>query len=113
MVPYATYDLLFPRAAALVIHGGAGTTGESLKSGRPSVVVPLAFDQFELSWQVERLGTGVRVAKRGRSRESIAKALRRAIEDEAIAGCAARIAAELRDAPDGADLTAKLVTELK
>lgn len=113
VVPYATYHLLFSRAAAIIIHGGAGTTGEALKSGRPSVVVPLAFDQFGLAWDVERLGTGVRVAKRGRSRQRIASALRRACEDETIARRATQIAAELQDAPDGADLTAKLVTELK
>lgn len=112
VVPYATYHLLFPRAAANIIHGGAGTTGEALKSGRPSVVVPLAFDQFGLSWQVERLGAGVRVPKGGRSRESIARALGRACEDTAIAARATQIAEELQGAPDGAELTAKLTTEL-
>lgn len=112
VVPYAAYHLLFPRAAALVIHGGAGTTGEALKSGRPSVVVPLAFDQFGLGWQVERLGAGVRVPKRGRSRATIAAALQRALEDEDIAARAAEIAVELRDQPDGAERTARLVTSL-
>ncbi|MBK6520655.1 MAG: glycosyltransferase family 1 protein [Polyangiaceae bacterium] len=113
VVPYATYHELFPRAAAIVTHGGAGTTGEALKSGRPAVVLPLAFDQFGISWQVERLGAGVRVPKRGRSREGIASALSRALTDEAVATRASHIAAELRAEPDGADLTARLITELR
>jgi rhamnosyltransferase subunit B len=112
VVRYATYRLLFPRAAAIVIHGGAGTTGEALRSGRPSVVVPFGFDQFALGWQVERLGAGVRVPKKGRDRAAITRALRAACEDAAIAARAAEVADELGRAPDGADVAACLVTGL-
>jgi UDP:flavonoid glycosyltransferase YjiC (YdhE family) len=103
--------LLFPRAAAVVIHGGAGTTGEALKCSRPSVVVPLALDQFNLAWEVERLGAGERVPKRGRTREALAQALRIACEDERIAARASEVAAVLRAEPDGADRAARLVVE--
>lgn len=112
VVPYATYELLFPRAAAVVIHGGAGTTGEALRSGRPAVVVPLAFDQFGMAWHVERLGTGVRVPRRGRSRATIASALRRACEDPHVEARATQVAAELRGEPDGAEQAAQLITAL-
>lgn len=112
VVPYATYHLLFPRSAASVIHGGAGTTGEALKSGRPTVVVPLAFDQFGMAWHVDRLGAGVRVPKKGRSRETLAKAIREACENPAMATRASEVAAELSAAPDGADRIAELIVEL-
>ncbi|WP_110516095.1 glycosyltransferase [Herpetosiphon llansteffanensis] len=36
---------LFPQMAAIVHHGGAGTTGATLRSGKPSIVVPFSFDQ--------------------------------------------------------------------
>jgi rhamnosyltransferase subunit B len=111
VVPYASYDLLFPRAAAVVIHGGAGTTGEALKCGRPSVVVPLALDQFNLAWQVDRLGAGVRVPKRGRTREALTLALRRACEDQGMAARATEVATSLRAEPDGAEEAARLVVE--
>src|SRR6185436_12548919 len=41
-VPHAW---LFDRVAAVVHHGGAGTTGAALRAGRPAVVVPQAVDQ--------------------------------------------------------------------
>ncbi len=111
VVPYATYHLLFPRAEAVVIHGGAGTTGEALRSGCPSVVVPLGFDQFGIAWRMEHLGAGVRVAKRGRSREALREAIRTACETEAIRARAEEIGAELARAPDGALATARLIAE--
>ncbi len=112
VVPYATYHLLFPRAEAVIIHGGAGTTGEALRGGTPSVVVPLAFDQFGIAWQVERLGAGVRVPKRGRSCEVIASALGRVCAEESFSQRAAEIAGEIGRAPDGADVVAKLAVGL-
>jgi rhamnosyltransferase subunit B len=112
VVPYATYHLLFPRALALVIHGGAGTTGESLKSRRPAVMCPLGFDQFGLAWQVEALGAGLRVAKKGRSRAKILDALRTARDDVALTARAAELAAALSHAPDGAAVAASLIVGL-
>lgn len=40
------HDWLFERVAAVVHHGGAGTTAAVLRAGRPSVVVPFILDQF-------------------------------------------------------------------
>jgi len=64
----APYDCIFPRAAALVVHGGSGTTGEALRAGRPIIGVPFAYDQFSLCAHAERLGVGVRVPVARRTR---------------------------------------------
>jgi UDP:flavonoid glycosyltransferase YjiC (YdhE family) len=40
------HDWLFPQVAAVVHHGGAGTTGAALRAGIPSVCVPVAVDNF-------------------------------------------------------------------
>ena len=111
-VPYAPYHMVFPRALAVVIHSGAGTTGEALRSGRPVVAVPFGYDQFALSWQVERLNAGVRVSKSRRRRIDLVRALDRVIADEAIHESAARLADQLRDEPDGASVAAELITAL-
>jgi UDP:flavonoid glycosyltransferase YjiC (YdhE family) len=52
----APHDALFPRAAAIVHHGGVGTTGQALRSGRPMLVVPHAHDQPDNAARVSRLG---------------------------------------------------------
>ena len=52
----APHDALFPRAAATVHHGGIGTTGQALRSGRPMLVVPHAHDQPDNAERASRLG---------------------------------------------------------
>lgn len=55
-VEYAEFSQLFPRAAAIVHHGGVGTTGQAMRSGRPMLVVPQAWDQPDNAARVARLG---------------------------------------------------------
>jgi rhamnosyltransferase subunit B len=53
---YAPHDELFSRSRAVVHHGGIGTTGQVLRSGRPMLVVPFAHDQPDNAARVARLG---------------------------------------------------------
>jgi sterol 3beta-glucosyltransferase len=52
------HSWLFPRMAAVVHHGGAGTTAAGLRSGVPSILTPYTADQFLWAREVERLGVG-------------------------------------------------------
>lgn len=52
----APHDLLFPRVAAVVHHGGAGTTAEALRSGRPQVAVPFTMDQPWFGRRLHEIG---------------------------------------------------------
>lgn len=52
------HDWLFPRCAAVVTHGGAGTTATALRAGVPSFAVPFFADQFFWGARVARLGAG-------------------------------------------------------
>jgi len=54
-VPHAW---LFPRVAAIVHHGGAGTTAESLRAGVPQLIVPFLSDQPFWGHHVARAGLG-------------------------------------------------------
>ena len=54
----APHDWLFPRVAAVVHHGGAGTTAAGLRAGRPSVVCPFFGDQPFWGRRVHALGVG-------------------------------------------------------
>jgi rhamnosyltransferase subunit B len=55
---YVPLRTLLPYAAALVHHGGIGTTAEALRAGTPQLVVPLAHDQFDNGARVTALGVG-------------------------------------------------------
>merc|ERR1719291_1300867 len=54
----APHEWLFPRCAAVVHHGGSGTTAAGLRSGRPSIITPCAFDQFANGRMVAESGAG-------------------------------------------------------
>jgi rhamnosyltransferase subunit B len=56
---YAPHSLLFPRAAAIIHHGGVGTTGQALQAGKPQLIVPFMSDQFDHADRIVRLKVGL------------------------------------------------------
>jgi UDP:flavonoid glycosyltransferase YjiC (YdhE family) len=46
-------------AAAVVHHGGIGTTAEALRSGRPQLVLPVGGDQPDNAARLARIGAAV------------------------------------------------------
>ncbi|MGW5721338.1 glycosyltransferase [Amycolatopsis sp. NPDC003865] len=54
------HEWLFPRTAAVVHHGGAGTTAAGLRAGVPALVCPVFSDQPYWGGRVYRLGAGPR-----------------------------------------------------
>ena len=54
-----SHEKLFPRVAAIVHHGGAGTITTAARAGKPQVIVPHLYDQFYWSQRVRKLGIGV------------------------------------------------------
>lgn len=57
-VDFVSLSELLPRVAALVHHGGIGTTIQALAAGVPQMVVPMSFDQPDNAHRVERVGVG-------------------------------------------------------
>lgn len=105
------HEWLFPRTAAVVHHGGAGTTAAGLRAGVPSLVVPLGFDQPYWGWRVAELGVGPRpVARKRLTAERLAHALVRATADEAMRDRAARLGEAIR-AEDGVAAAVELVRQ--
>ena len=60
---YAPFGEVFPRASIVVHQGGVGTTGQGLRSGRPTLIVPHAHDQFDNAARVAKLGCGRTIAR--------------------------------------------------
>lgn len=110
-VEYAPYGELLPRAAAIVHHGGIGTTGQSLRAGRPVIVIPFAHDQFDNAARCQRLGVGVRLPRWRASARGLARTLRAVLDDRAMRARAAEIADAVR-AENGAAAAADLLERL-
>jgi UDP:flavonoid glycosyltransferase YjiC (YdhE family) len=88
---------LFPRCAAVVHHGGAGTTANATRAGVPQVVVPHAVDQFYWGHRVWKLGLSPPPIPKTRLRaEALAAAIRTCIEDTGMRQRAASFANGIR-----------------
>ena len=95
------HDWLFPRVAAAVHHGGAGTTAASLRAGVPTVVVPFFADQSFWGARVAGLGVGPSpVPRRKLSAALLAGAIRRAVFDAGMRKRARLLGEKIR-AEDG------------
>lgn len=92
---YAPYAWLFPRVAAVIHHGGSGTTGFALRSGVPSMVIPFTADQPFWGRRTHELGVGpVPIPFVKLSVENLARAIVSMVENAGMQ----RKAVDLRDA---------------
>jgi sterol 3beta-glucosyltransferase len=97
----APHDWLFPRMAAVVHHGGAGTTAAGLRAGKPTVICPILGDQPFWGRLVAERGLGPQpIPQRKLSAARLAAAIRQAVENPTIGQRAAVIGAQIR-AEDG------------
>jgi UDP:flavonoid glycosyltransferase YjiC (YdhE family) len=91
------FDWLFPRVAAVVHHGGAGTTALGLRAGVPSILVPFIADQRWWGRRVAALGVGPEPIPHGRlSAERLAAAIAAATSNQAMQRRAAALGRRIR-----------------
>ncbi|WP_217275163.1 glycosyltransferase [Microbacterium hominis] len=94
----APHDWIFPRVAAVVHHGGAGTTAAGLRAGRPTVVCPFIVDQFFWGALVARSGAGsAPVPQKKITPARLAAAIREVVTDDRIRERAAEVGRRIRD----------------
>ena len=104
-----SYDVLFPRVAAVVHHGGAGTTAAAARAGVPQVITPMFGDQFYWAGRIVDLGVGATTPHATMTEESLTGALREVL-DPAVVVRARTLAGQVRR--DGAEIAARrLVAE--
>ncbi len=105
----APHARLFPRMAAVVHHGGAGTTGEGLRAGVPTLIVPHMADQPFWGSRVAALGVGPAPIPRNRlTPERLANAMRQAATDPVMRGRAVALGQRIR-AQDGVGTAVALI----
>lgn len=108
-VGHVPHDVLFPRLAAVVHHGGAGTTTVAARAGVPQVVIPHLTDQYYWGHRVCELGIGPGPLNYSRLRAStLTAALHEALNSPTIA----ERARALHGSTNGRDGAVELATLL-
>ncbi len=101
LLDYAPHDWLFPRMAAVVHHGGAGTTAAALRAGVPSLIVSHMGDQPYWGRRVRALGVGAMPLPRHLlNADRLAAAIREMTTDRDMQARAAALGERIR-AEDG------------
>jgi rhamnosyltransferase subunit B len=93
---YAPFSELFPRAAAVVHQGGIGTTAQAMRSGRPVLVIPYAFDQPDNAERATRLGIARTISRRRYSPARAAAELGHLLGNPAYSERASEVGEQIR-----------------
>jgi vancomycin aglycone glucosyltransferase len=102
-----SHERLFPRVAAVVHHGGAGTTLAAARAGKPQVIVPHGSDQDYWAHRVQQLGVGTSgPAIESLNSDGLICALRECLQ-RPVTDRAQRLASRIQ--LDGAHLTARRI----
>jgi UDP:flavonoid glycosyltransferase YjiC (YdhE family) len=111
MVDSVPFSWLFPRVAAVVHHGGAGTTSAGLRAGVPSIVIPFFADQPFWGQRVAALGVGPEPIPRKRLKaERLAQAIHTAVTDQMMRRRASDLGAKIQ-AEDGIARAAAVIQD--
>ncbi len=90
---FVPLEKLLRRVAAIVHHGGIGTTAQALSAGVPQLPVPMSFDQPDNAYRVERLGVGHAVRRKEYCAGKVVPILERLTTDELVRSRCGEVAA--------------------
>jgi MGT family glycosyltransferase len=99
---------LLPQVDAVITHGGNNTVTECLHFGKPMVVLPLFWDQYDNAQRMHELGLGVRLPTFEFEDAQLGEAIDGLLADEALAERLGAISSRLRDGP-GTERAADLI----
>lgn len=110
LIDKAPHSWLFPRCAGVVHHGGAGTTHEALRWGRPALVCPVFGDQPFWGKRVHAIGAGPEpIAQKKLTPDTLAQALQDLMHPD-YAAAAGKAAEVMRSEPGAKGAAARILT---
>jgi sterol 3beta-glucosyltransferase len=90
-------DWPFPRVDAIVHHGGAGTTAQAARAGKPSIIIPFFGDQLFWGQRCHLAGGGPRpIRRRALAPERLVAAIEEALDDPRSGEQAALLGVQVR-----------------
>lgn len=104
LVDFVPLNILLPRCAAVIHHGGAGTWATALHHGIPQLSIAHEWDCVLRGQRTAELGAGVFLRPDGTDAEALWAALRSVVEDRAYAANAENLRQEALTAPTPADV---------
>ncbi len=105
------HSWLFGQMAAVVHHGGAGTTAAAIRAGKPSIVCPFVADQPYWGNQVHRLGIGPKpIRQRRLTADNLARAIDQAVRNRQMQSRASELGVKV-SAEDGVARAVEIVSQ--
>ena len=87
---------ILPLVDLVITHGGNNTTTEALHFGKPMVLLPLFWDQYDNAQRVHERGFGIRLDTYRFTPEELQGAVRTLLEDAALRERVAAVGADIR-----------------
>ncbi|MBF4769747.1 glycosyl transferase [Nocardioides agariphilus] len=87
---------IIPQVDLVITHGGNNTTTESLHFGKPMIVLPLFWDQYDNAQRVDETGYGVRLSTYGFTDDELLGAVERLLADTELRARAAATGEAIR-----------------
>ncbi len=102
---------ILPEVDLVITHGGNNTVTESLYFGKPMVVLPLFWDQYDNAQRIDETEFGIRLATYEHDPAELRAAIDRLVADEALAEHLDAVSRRLRSSP-GTERAADLLEAL-
>jgi MGT family glycosyltransferase len=88
---------IIPEVDLVITHGGNNTVTEALHFGKPMVVLPLFWDQYDNAQRMDELGFGVRLATYEFTDEELVAAVDGLLADEVLRSSLDALGDRIRD----------------
>jgi MGT family glycosyltransferase len=102
---------VLPQVDVVITHGGNNTVTECLWFGKPMVVLPLFWDQYDNAQRMHETGFGIRLDTYGHEPDDLTGAIDRLLADELLAARMARLSERLQRVP-GTERAADLIEQV-
>ena len=87
---------IIPKVDLVITHGGNNTTTESVHFGKPMIVLPLFWDQYDNAQRVHEKGHGIRLATYHFKDEELTNAIEKLTTDKALLSKLSKIGEQVR-----------------
>jgi UDP:flavonoid glycosyltransferase YjiC (YdhE family) len=94
--PIVPQTKVIPQVDLVITHGGNNTTTEALHFGKPMIVLPLFWDQYDNAQRMHELGLGLRLETYAFTDDQLIGAVDRLLADPAGSARSAQIGQRIR-----------------